>query len=103
MSDRFIHLDILCRPPVAYSLGMLATVLYRYEADEHLQVAIDIAMRVRSPLFRALTEVEQAAMFIAGGDQERARRLIAKSLYAATRFGWGAVERRAPELLQSRA
>ena len=100
--DRFIHLDILCRPPVAYSLGILATALDRYEeADEHFRLASDIAERVGAPMFLAMTEVEWAAMLGARGDDDRARDLLTRSLQAANRAGWGDIERRARELLQS--
>jgi tetratricopeptide (TPR) repeat protein len=103
------HQQIACfsfstRGAVALYLGMLATVLTRYDqAEDHFSEAMEIHERLRAPYWIACTRLEWARMLLARrqpGDAERARDLVGQALATARELGLANVERRAVELLE---
>jgi len=97
-SDRVIHIEVIARPPVAYSLGLLAGVLGRdAEADDHFATALEVASRMQAPLFAAMSRVEWAALRLdrGRGDPHEERALVSDGLETAAAARAGGIERRA--------
>jgi tetratricopeptide (TPR) repeat protein len=89
---------------VAFYLGMLATVLTRYDrAAAHFSEAMEIHERLRAPYWIACTRLEWARVLLTRrqpGDTDRARQLLGQALATARELGLANVERRAVELLK---
>ena len=100
-SDHGVHIHVLTRPPVAYSLGLLAVVLRRDDVDEHFARALGFAQRLEAPLFVAMTKIEWAESQLqrGRGDRREARTLVDAGLDAAVTAEAGAIERRAREVI----
>lgn len=79
--------------PVATRLGMLATVMERWdEAEGHFRVAHANCRTLRAPTFMALTLSEHAKMLLARGrDSDRALTLLGEAHALCTTHGIGAV------------
>ncbi len=88
---------------VAHDLGMLATVLGRYDvADTHFAHAFEISRRLEAPFFVALTQLEWSRALLARGatgDAGRAETMLAVARDVAERYGFPAVARQAADQL----
>ncbi len=100
--DRGVHIHVLTRPPVAYALGILATMLNREEVDEYFAAALDFARRLQAPLFIAMTQIEWAASRLQrhSGDRIDDRTLVETALATAMDAAACAIEARAREVLE---
>lgn len=93
--------------PVATRLGMLATVMERWdEAERHFRAAHAMCRTLRAPTFMALTMSEHARMLLAranDGDRDRALALLEEARTLCTTHGIGAVlERVTADLARAR-
>jgi class 3 adenylate cyclase len=88
-----------CNGSVSRHLGLLATVLGRFEdAERHFADAIDMAQRLESPPLGARAQCDYAELLLeraAGGDVEQARRLSGESLATARQLGMKVLAERA--------
>jgi tetratricopeptide (TPR) repeat protein len=91
---------------VAFYLGMLATVLTRYDrAAAHFSEAMEIHERLRAPYWIACTRLEWARMLLTRdgpGDGERAAVLLAQVDAAASDFGFAILRRHSASMLAAR-
>ncbi len=91
--------------PVSHYLGGLATVLGRYgEADSYFAHAAAVNDRAGAKFFAARTDLRWGLMLAkrdAPGDAETARDLLTKAHATAAEHGYGNVERRARNALES--
>jgi tetratricopeptide (TPR) repeat protein len=91
------------RGAVTHYLGVLATVLGRYDdAGAHFADALAVHERLRAPFHLARTELEWARMLLArdaAGDHERALDLLQHARDRAYEHGCAQLERRARRLL----
>jgi hypothetical protein len=89
---------------VSLYLGGLATALERWDdAERHLETAMMMHERLRSPPFVARTQVQQAEMLVRRGrpdDRDRARALARSAHETATALGQLGVIRRCESLMQ---
>jgi class 3 adenylate cyclase len=89
--------------PGAHYLGMLDTVLGRFEeAEQHFSSAARSHERIGAPAWLARVPLEWALMLVArgrAGDAVRARDLLGQALTTARELGLGNIERRAVALL----
>jgi DNA-binding SARP family transcriptional activator len=94
-----IALTVMCEGSVARPLGMLATILGRYDdAEAHFERALAMNAQIRATLWTAHTQVEYARMLrLRGrsGDGEHADLLLAEGLRTADELGLVAVRARA--------
>jgi tetratricopeptide (TPR) repeat protein len=85
-----------CRGSVARSLGILATVLARYDdAERHFEHALEVNTRIRARIWVAHTQHDYARMLVARdrpGDRERATALAAQALATAREVGMKPLE-----------
>ncbi len=92
------------RGSISRPLGLLATVLGRYDdAERHFERALVMNARIRARLWVVHTQHDYARMLVARdrpGDRERATALAAESLAAARQIGMKPLE---AKLLQLRA
>jgi hypothetical protein len=92
------------RGSVSRPLGLLATVLRRYDdAERHFERALAVNARLRARVWVTHTQHDYARMLLARdrpGDRERAAALAAESLAAARQIGMKPLE---AKLLQLRA
>ncbi len=74
--------------PVSWRLGMLATLLHRWdEAERHFEDALESVALSGTEHFAAQILLEQARMLVARGDDgERARDLVARALEISVRL-----------------
>jgi hypothetical protein len=90
--------------PATHYLGMLATVLSRWDdAERDFQEALDLSTRMRARPWLAHTRCEHAKMLQARGwpdDQRRARRLVTDALETARKLDMPALTQKAEALLQ---
>jgi DNA-binding SARP family transcriptional activator/tetratricopeptide (TPR) repeat protein len=90
---------VLCLGSISRHLGLLATVLSRYEqADRHFNDALEAHAKLESRLWTAHTQYNQASMLLRrdeSGDRERALILLGEVLSSSQRHGFAAVEARA--------
>jgi tetratricopeptide (TPR) repeat protein len=90
------------RGSVARWLGVLATLLSRYdEAERHFEHALEMNTRIRARIWVAHTEHDYARMLVARdrpGDRERARALSAQALATAREVGMTPLEANVLEL-----
>jgi tetratricopeptide (TPR) repeat protein len=90
--------------PVAYDLGLLATVLERYdEADAHFAEAVEIHGRTGVRGMLAHTHLAWARMLLGRrqpGDSERAREQLQHAQETARQLGLGNIEKDVAALLQ---
>jgi tetratricopeptide (TPR) repeat protein len=90
---------VLCLGSISRHLGLLATVLSRYEqADRHFNDALEAHAKLGSRLWTAHTQYNQASMMLRrdeSGDRERALILLGEVLSSSQRYGFAAVEARA--------
>jgi tetratricopeptide (TPR) repeat protein len=88
---------------VAHDLGILATILGRYDdADFHFTNALKLDEKLRAPFFVAETKLEWGRMLLARrapGDLARAQEMLTSACETAQSYGFVAVERRAGEAL----
>jgi class 3 adenylate cyclase/tetratricopeptide (TPR) repeat protein len=100
----FTYATAICRGPIAHYLGILATVLERYDdAETHFAEATELNERLQAPFHLARTQLEWARMMVERakpGDRGRARDLLGRARSTANRYGCTQVERRANRLLQ---
>ena len=91
-----------CDGSVSRHLGVLATVLERWdEGERHFRRALERNASLRSPPLVARTRVEHAELLLARdgpGDRSRAVELLEPALATARRLGMRPLERRAREL-----
>jgi len=91
-----------CRGSVSRPLGLLATVLSRYdEAERHFENAPEMNARIRARIWVAHTEHDYARMLVARdrpGDRERATVLAAQALATAREVGMKPLEAQVVEL-----
>jgi tetratricopeptide (TPR) repeat protein len=94
-----VAVSLLCEGSTARPLGMLATTLGRYDdAELHLERALEMNTRIRSPLWTAHTQYEYAHMLRLRdrpGDNDRARILLRTASATADALGLHALSRRA--------
>jgi class 3 adenylate cyclase len=104
-SNQVIGMGSFWLHSVAHALGMLATLLRRFDdAEAHFAAAATLHTRIAAPAWLARTRLEWARMVLARrdpGDAERARELLAQALATARELGLATVERRAVQLLPS--
>jgi hypothetical protein len=89
-ADRMIVLGtgVACWGSVARVLGALATTLGRWdEADTLLARALAAHVRANAPILVALTQVDQARLLDARGEQTRAGELLAEAAAVAQTLG----------------
>ena len=90
---------VLCLGSISRHLGLLATVLSRYEqADRHFTDALEAHAKLGSRLWTAHTQYNQASMLLrrdVSGDRERAMILLDDVLSSSQRHGFAALEARA--------
>src|SRR5262245_6067516 len=93
---------LYCRGAVARSLGVLATLLGRYDdAERHFEKALEMNARIRARIWVAHTQHDYARMLIARdgpGDRERAAALAAQALATAHEVGMKSLEAKVVEL-----
>ena len=86
-----VLLSFICKGSVASALGLLATVMSRYEeAASHFEAALEVNTRIGSPLWVAHTQHDYARMLLLRGrpaDNERARQLLDEALAAVDELG----------------
>ena len=91
--------------PISFHLGGLAAVLGNYDdSDRFFEHAAQFSERYGTKYFAAETRYWRAKMLIARdgpGDVERARVLLDEARSAASTYGYGAIERRAADILQT--
>jgi tetratricopeptide (TPR) repeat protein len=84
------------RGSVARSLGLLATVLARYDdAERHFEAALQMNTRIRARVWVAHTQHDYARMLVARdrpGDREKATALAAQALATAREVGMKPLE-----------
>src|SRR5262249_17193634 len=82
---------LYCRGAVARSLGVLATLLGRYDdAERHFEKALEMNARIRARIWVAHTQHDYARMLVARdqpGDREKAAALAAQALATAREVG----------------
>jgi tetratricopeptide (TPR) repeat protein len=92
-----------CVGSVSRQLGLLATVMSRWEdAERHFEDALEMHARMRARPFLARTRYEYARMLLARGqpaDREKAHDLLDQALAAAEELGMKTVTERAAALL----
>jgi DNA-binding SARP family transcriptional activator len=89
----------LCLGPVELHLGVLATVLDRFEeAERHLDAADDWASAAGARPWAAWAMVHRAELLAARGDRDRAATVAAEAIVAAEAVGWGRAAGRARAL-----
>jgi hypothetical protein len=90
------------RGSVARFLGLLATVLSRYDdAERHFEDALQMNARIRARVWVAHTQHDYARMLVARdgpGDRERAAALAAQALATAREVGMKPLEAKVVEL-----
>jgi hypothetical protein len=90
--------------PVAYDLGLLATVLERYDdADAHFAEAVETHHRVGARGMLAHTHLAWARMLLRrrqAGDAERAREQLRQGQETARQLGLNNIEEEATALLR---
>jgi tetratricopeptide (TPR) repeat protein len=93
---------LYCRGAVARPLGVLATLLARYDdAERHFETALEMNARIRARTWVAHTQHDYARMLIARdgpGDRERAAALAAQALATAHEVGMKSLEAKVVEL-----
>jgi hypothetical protein len=102
-ADRYGSLGVaVARGSVARSLGLLATVLSRYDdAERHFENALKMNARIRARVWVAHTQHDYARMLVARsrpGDRERAAALAAHALATAREVGMKPLEAQLVEL-----
>jgi class 3 adenylate cyclase/tetratricopeptide (TPR) repeat protein len=99
----FAYATSICRGPISHYLGVLATVLERYDdAESHFADATELNDRLQAPFHLARTQLEWARMLLERakpGDREQATELLERARSTASRYGCAQVERRANRLL----
>ena len=82
---------LLCMGSVSRLLGLMATTLSRYEdAQRHFERALEMSIRIRSPLWIGYTQLGYARMLALRnepGDDDEARRLVTEALARAEELG----------------
>jgi tetratricopeptide (TPR) repeat protein len=85
-----------CRGAVARPLGVLATLLGRYDdAERHFEKALEMNARIRARIWVAHTQHDYARMLVARdqpGDREKAAALAAQALATAREVGMKLLE-----------
>jgi tetratricopeptide (TPR) repeat protein len=80
-----------CRGSVSRLLGLLATLLSRYEdAEKHFERALEMNARIRARVWVAHTQHDYARMLVARsapGDREKAAKFAAEALATAREVG----------------
>jgi hypothetical protein len=93
---------LYCRGAVARPLGILATLLSRYDdAERHFEKALEMNARIRARIWVAHTQHDYARMLVARdgpGDRERAAALAAQALATAREVGMKPLEEDVLEL-----
>src|SRR5262249_38581037 len=87
---------LYCRGAVARPLGLLATLLARYDdAERHFEKALEMNARIRARIWVAHTQHDYARMLVARdqpGDREKAAALAAQALATAREVGMKPLE-----------
>jgi tetratricopeptide (TPR) repeat protein len=93
---------VTCLGSVSRSLGLLATLLSRYEdAEKHFERALEMNARIRARIWVAHTQHDYARMLVARnapGDREHAAGLAAEALATAREAGMKPLEAKVVEL-----
>jgi hypothetical protein len=102
-ADRYGSLGVaVARGSVARSLGLLATVLSRYDdAEQHFENALRMNARIRARVWVAHTQHDYARMLVARdgpGDRARATALAAQALATAREVGMKPLEAKVVQL-----
>jgi tetratricopeptide (TPR) repeat protein len=96
------HTLTSCRGSVSRPLGLLATLLSRYdEAERHFEAALEMNARIRARIWVAHTQHDYARMLVARdrpGDREKATALAAQALATAREVGMKPLEAQVVEL-----
>ena len=91
-----------CRGSLSRPLGLLATLLGRYDdAERHFEKALEMNARIRARVWVAHTQHDYARMLVARdrpGDRERATALAAEALAAAREIGMKPLEAKVVDL-----
>ena len=86
-----VFFALLCHGSASRSLGLLASMLSRYEdAARHFQQALTMNAQIKSPLWTAHTQHDYARMLLlrnGPGDRDKARELLQETLAVADQFG----------------
>ncbi|MGH7894877.1 MAG: hypothetical protein ACREQL_09420, partial [Candidatus Binatia bacterium] len=94
--------SIACMGSLSRSLGLLATLLSRYEdAEKHFERALEMNARIRARIWVAHTQHDYARMLVARdrpGDRERATALATEALATAREVGMKPLEAKVLEL-----
>jgi tetratricopeptide (TPR) repeat protein len=76
-------LILTCYGPVSHYLGILATLMMRFErAEEHFRSALDLSSRMNATLLTAYTQRDYAHMLVnrhSPGDRDKARGLVSEA------------------------
>jgi tetratricopeptide (TPR) repeat protein len=87
-----VALSVICQGSVGRVLGLLATVMSRYDdAASHFAAALECNARIRSPLWLAYTQHDYARMLLLRdrpGDRRRARELLDEALATVEELGF---------------
>jgi tetratricopeptide (TPR) repeat protein len=91
-ADRcIVMLSLICEGAVARVLGLLATVMSRYDdAAAHFEAALERNARIHSPLWLAHTQHDYARMLLlrgGPGDRRHARELLDEALATVEELG----------------
>ena len=90
---------VACYGAADRMLGALATVMQRWDvAERHLQNALDLNRRLKSPTWIAHTQYARARLALGRGDSEVARERVSEALDAARRIGLGGLVARIERL-----
>jgi len=88
--------SIACLGSVSRPLGLLATLLSRYEdAERHFERALEVNARIRARIWVAHTQHDYARMLVArdaSGDRQKAAALAAQALTTAREVGMKPLE-----------
>ena len=103
-ADRYVIAGILatCRGSVSWPLGVLATVLSRYDdAQRHFEAALEMNARIRARMWVAYTQYDYARMLVTRdgpGDRATAAALARDALAMACKGGLKPLEAQLREL-----
>jgi tetratricopeptide (TPR) repeat protein len=105
-ADRWIVASVsICFGPAATPLGVLASVLGKYdEAEVHFARAIEQTAAMQAPALHAQALRDYASMLLDRGsaaDRERAARMLDEVIATAEQFGMPTLEQTAKQLLAS--
>ena len=103
-ADQWLYTDVATSGPISRTVGDLLTVLDRHdEAEAHFVHSAKSSEQAGAKFFAARTDLSWGRMLVERerpGDDERARKKLARASHAAAAHGYGNIERRATQSLQ---